>query len=247
MKILGVIPSRYASTRFPGKPLVDIQGKSMIRRVYEQARKASTLSKVVVATDDERIFNHVKEFGGEVLMTSKSHDNGTSRCHEALNKLQNDAGFDVVINIQGDEPFIEPTQIDMLCKLFLMPEADIGTLVKKIQQEEELSDENVVKVVFGNQKRAMYFSRQAIPFARGKQKSDWIIQHDYYKHIGIYGYMADVLNKIVRLNEGKLEKTEKLEQLRWLENSYRILVDITDIESIAIDTPEDLSKFNNKH
>lgn len=243
MKILGVIPARYASTRFPGKPLIDINGKSMINRVYEQAGKATTLSKVVIATDDKRIFNHVKTFGGEVLMTSEDHQNGTSRCLEVLEKLNE--SYDAVVNIQGDEPYIEPSQIDKVSSLFARPETQIGTLAKKINSANELFDQNVVKLVFNNQNIALYFSRQTIPMMRDLPKEEWLSQYDFYKHIGIYGYRTDVLKEISHLKPGKIEMAEKLEQLRWLENSYQIKVDITDSESIAVDTPEDLLKFNN--
>ena len=249
MKILGVIPARYASTRFPGKPLAMINGKSMIRRVYEQAVKASSLSKVVVATDDSRIFDHVAAFGGKVKMTSAGHQNGTARCQEVLNKINQETSpdkYDVVINIQGDEPYIDPAQIDMVSALFENPQTDIGTLVKKISTTIDLFDENIVKVVFNKDTNALYFSRQPIPFIRGAPKEEWLEQQTYYKHIGIYGYRADILNKIVLLKESELETAEKLEQLRWLENTYSISVDITEIESLAVDTPEDLLKLNNR-
>jgi len=250
MKILGVIPARYASTRFPGKPLVEINGKSMIGRVYEQAKKASTLSRVIVATDDLRIFHHIEKFGGAVMMTSTKHQNGTSRCHEVLTKIEKTnrgSQYDVVINIQGDEPYIKPSQIDKISGLFQNDKTEIATLVKKIDLSNELFDQNVVKIVFDNHMKAMYFSRQAIPFLREMDEIHWFEHHDFYKHIGIYGYRADVLKELVKLEAGKHEMAEKLEQLRWLENSYRITVDRTDFESIAVDTPEDLSKFNNKH
>ena len=250
MNILGVIPSRYASTRFPGKPLTIINGKSMIQRVYEQALKSSSLSKVIVATDDKRIFDHVKSFNGQVLMTSSDHQNGTTRCQEVLSKLNeenSDNKYDIVINIQGDEPYIDPSQIEMVSALFNHHKTGIGTLVKKISSSTELFDENVVKVVFGKRKDAIYFSRQPIPYLRSVSKEDWLNHHTFYKHIGIYGYRADILNEIVLLEKGELEVAEKLEQIRWLENSYSISVDVTDIESIAVDTPEDLLKLNNRY
>jgi len=248
MKILGVIPARYASTRFPGKPLALVKGKSMIRRVYEQAQKAKTLSRLVVATDDQRIFDHVTDFGGNVLMTSMEHANGTSRCHEVVGSLKkNDpkSTFDVVINIQGDEPFINPGQIEAVCELFTIPETEIGTLVKKIESSDDLFNPNVVKVVTGLSGMALYFSRQAIPFIRDVPGKNWTEHHTFFKHIGLYGYRNNILEKIVNLKPGKLEKAEKLEQLRWLENDYRISVKQTVFESIAIDTPEDLLKINN--
>lgn len=248
MKILGVIPARYASTRFPGKPLAEVQGKSMIRRVYEQAQKTSSFSHVVIATDDQRIFDHVKDFGGEVMMTSLDHTDGTSRCNEIVSLLQkNDASekFDVVINIQGDEPFIDPAQIEMVCGLFSLPETEIGTLIMKIESENDLFNPNIVKVVTALTGQALYFSRQPIPYRRDVPEKDWTKHHTYFKHIGLYGYRTDILAEIVKLKPGKLEYAEKLEQLRWLENGYRISVKQTNFESVAVDTPEDLSKINN--
>ena len=249
MKILGVIPARYASTRFPGKPLVDIGGKSMIRRVYEQASKCGSLDKVYVATDDTRIFDHVKNFGGEVLMTLPGHQNGTSRCNEVLEILQvgkRSEQYDVVINIQGDEPFIDPSQIDKIAGLFSRKQTEIATLVKKISDQHELFNHNVVKVVFAQDRAALYFSRQTIPYLRDFDKNDWLKHADFFKHIGIYGYRSEVLRKISKLNTGKIEALEQLEQLRWLENGFQIAVEITDIEGISIDTPEDLSKLTNR-
>ena len=248
MKILGIIPSRYASTRFPGKSLIDIAGKSMIHRVYEQALKSEHLDKVVVATDDDRIFEHVKSFGGEVLMTSKNHRNGTSRCFEVIEAFRvkpEEDQFDAVVNIQGDEPFIDPSQIDKVALLLSDKNAEIATLVKLIENEEELFNPNVVKVVFDQAKKAKYFSRQTIPFLRDENKNEWLSKHRFYKHIGIYGYSTEVLTLITKLKESPLEKAEKLEQLRWLENGFQIPVGITTTQSIAIDTPEDLSKLTN--
>lgn len=244
MKIIGIIPARYASTRFPGKPLVDINGKTMIQRVYEQASSSDLLSKVVVATDDDRIYNHVQDFGGNALMTDVGHTNGTTRCNEIVSILENSGeSFDVVINIQGDEPMIEPEQINMVASIFNNPEAQIGTLAKKISDTKELFDQNVVKVTMSNNRKALYFSRQPIPFCRGTENDDWLNITDYYKHIGIYGYRTEILKQITNLPLGKLEMAESLEQLRWLENAINIYVDITDFESIAIDTPEDLRKL----
>jgi len=248
MKILGVIPARYASTRFPGKPLVDIGGKSMIRRVYEQASNAVNLDKVYVATDDARIFDHVKSFGGEVLMTSPEHLNGTSRSHEVLEILKTSnpsIKYDALVNIQGDEPFIDPSQIDKIAGLFLRKQTEIGTLAKKITKQEELFDTNVVKVVFADNQAALYFSRQTIPYVRDFDKNDWLEHADFYKHIGIYGYRTRVLSKIAGLDTGRIELAEQLEQLRWLENGFHISVEVTEIEGISIDTPEDLSKLTN--
>jgi 3-deoxy-manno-octulosonate cytidylyltransferase (CMP-KDO synthetase) len=249
MKVLGVIPARFASTRFPGKPLVSIEGKSMIRRVYEQASKAKILDRLVVATDDSRIFDHVKEFGGEVVMTSPDHQNGSSRCHEVLqilSRTDKSIKFDVVINIQGDEPFINPAQINKVASVFNEASVEIGTLAKKITKKEELFNSNSVKVMFGQQKFAIYFSRQAIPFLRDVPENEWVNRFDFYKHIGIYAYRAKALGNIVKLKPSKLEEAEKLEQLRWLENGYRIAVEITEFEGVSIDTPDDLSKLTNR-
>lgn len=239
MNIVGIIPARYASTRFPGKPLVDIHGKPMIQHVYEQASKASSLSAVVVATDDDRIAEAVKAFGGAVVMTSPDHPSGTDRCHEAATKL---GGCDVVINIQGDEPFIEPANIDQLCSCFEDPNVEIATLVTEITDGAVLCNPNKMKVVITHDHYAMYFSRTAIPYHRGDEK-DWLKAHTYYSHIGIYGYRMDVLTHITKLPPSSLEATEKLEQLRWLQNDHRIKVSITDTEAESIDTPEDLEKL----
>lgn len=240
MKILGIIPSRYASTRFPGKPLVDIHGKSMIQRVYEQAKKASYLSEVIVATDDERIFNHVVDFGGKVINTATSHQSGTDRCAEVINKL-NDV-YDVVINIQGDEPFINPEQINQLCACFDDQYTQIATLIKKITAN-ELFNENKPKVIKSVDNFAIYFSRNPIPFFRGVEKENWLKDHTYYKHIGIYGYKTETLQKITQLPLSLLEKAEGLEQLRWLENGYKIKVAETNLEANSVDTPDDLKNF----
>lgn len=244
MKTLGIIPSRYASTRFPGKPLAMIDGKSMIRRVYDQACKANALTRVVVATDDPRIFKHVESFGGQVVMTAESHPNGTSRCWEVVGQSQEN--FDAVVNIQGDEPFIDPEQINQLAGQFENSEVEIATLVKKIDSREELFNPNVVKAVFDRQKKALFFSRQPIPFLRGVPQESWLESHDFFKHIGIYGYRFDVLKKIVKLEPSKLEQAEKLEQLRWLENGFQIHVEITKREGISVDIPKDLLKLTNK-
>lgn len=244
MKSIGIIPSRYASTRLPGKPLIIIKGKSMIRRVYEQVAKSQKLSKLVVATDDERIFNHVKGFGGEVLMTDAAHTNGTSRCNEIISLLEKKGeSFDVAVNIQGDEPYINPMQIDNIVALFENNKVQIGTLAKKISSGDELFDPNVVKVVLNNENKALYFSRHAIPMLRGIDNVNWLENFVFFKHIGIYGYKTSILKAIVSMPEGKLEQAEKLEQLRWIENGIPVSVDITDYESVAIDTADDLLKL----
>lgn len=240
MKVLGVIPARYASTRFPGKPLVDIQGKSMIRRVYEQAAKASGIDKVVVATDDERIAAEVKSFGGEFIMTGSQHQSGTDRCAEVVEKVP---GFDVVVNIQGDEPFIDPAQIDLLISCFTDPQVQLATLIKEIHTPEELFNHNLPKVILNSKREAVYFSRQTIPYIRNAEKENWLKAHQFYKHIGIYGYTVPVLLEITKLAPSSLEIAESLEQLRWVENGYSIQTRVTTIETIAIDTPEDLNKI----
>lgn len=234
MKVLGVIPARYASTRFPAKPLADIGGKSMIQWVYAQASKSTKLSKVVVATDDQRIFDHVQSFGGVVCMTSGDHPSGTDRCFEALTKQKET--FDYLVNIQGDEPFISPKQIDTLAAM-LDGNTELATLAKRITDQESLQNPNVVKVVRNVHDEALYFSRSPIPFARNTKEE--II---YFKHIGMYGYRADILEKVTKLKVSKLEKAESLEQLRWLENGFKIKVAETDQETIGVDTPEDLEK-----
>lgn len=239
MNIIGVIPARYASTRFPAKPLADLMGKSMIRRVYEQAKKSKQLSKVVVATDHEEIYKHVIDFGGEVCMTATHHASGTDRCYEVLSKQSE--RFAYVINIQGDEPFIAPGQIDLLASL-LDGDTELATLIKRIDSVEQLFNPNLVKVVCNKNSEALYFSRSAIPYFRNMEQVEWVTHHTYFKHIGMYAYRADILESITKLRVSSLEKTESLEQLRWLENGYRIKVKETSIETIGIDTPEDLEK-----
>lgn len=241
MKTLGIIPARFASTRFPGKPLIQIHGKSMIQRVYEQASKASSLDQVVVATDDGRIAEEVENFGGQYLITADGHLSGTDRCAEVASALPE---FDIIINIQGDEPYIDPFQIDLLASCFTNPETQLATLVKKIYTETELFNQNIPKVLINSLGEAIYFSRQTIPFIRNAQPEEWLNTHQFYKHIGIYGYSRSVLLEITRLPASALELAESLEQLRWLENNYKIQTRVTEIETIAIDTPEDLDKIN---
>jgi 3-deoxy-manno-octulosonate cytidylyltransferase (CMP-KDO synthetase) len=246
MKILGVIPARYASTRFPGKPLVLINGKTMIQRVYEQVCLCGKLTKVIVATDHEAIFNHVRMFEGNVLMTGEHHTSGTERCSEVVDKLRLEGEeYDCVINIQGDEPFIEPDQVSEVAACLINPETQIATLIKKILSGEELESQNVVKVVADKQGHALFFSRSVIPFVRGKDKSHWLSAASYYKHVGIYGYRTSILEKIVTLPVSGLERAESLEQLRWLEEGYKIQTQITEFESVAVDTPADLLKITN--
>jgi 3-deoxy-manno-octulosonate cytidylyltransferase (CMP-KDO synthetase) len=242
MKILAVIPARYASTRFPGKPLTIIKGKSMIQRVYEQAQKCKALNAVVVATDDLRIEQAVKQFNGRVVMTSESHQSGTERCAEVAANIEDD--FDVVINVQGDEPFIQPGQIALLANCFMQETTDIATLVKQISLETELANPNTVKVVLDEHGKALYFSRSTIPYQRNIPLEQWLTGGIFYKHIGIYGYRKNVLQEIVKLPPNNLEQAESLEQLRWLANGYRIQTAITELETISVDTPEDLIRVN---
>ncbi len=241
-KILGIIPARYGSTRFPGKPLADIGGKPMIQRVYEQA--CQKLDDVYVATDDERIEAAVKGFGGKVVMTSVEHQSGTDRCAEALAKVSEleNSRFYAVINIQGDEPFISPVQIETLANCFNDDATELATLVKPIRHHQDLFNPNKPKVVVSKDKCALYFSRSPIPYLRGQAEETWVEKHQYYNHIGLYGYRSDILEKITQLPIGTLEAAESLEQLRWLENGYSIRVEETNEQAIAIDTPEDLEK-----
>ncbi len=237
---LGIIPARYASTRFPGKPLAMINGKSMIQRVYEQAIQAN-LQKVVVATDDTRIYNHVKAFNGQVQMTAEKHQSGTDRCAEIAQKESN---FDIVVNIQGDEPFIQPRQINLAISIFeAQSSTEIATLAKTIENQEELFNPNVVKVLFDKHKKAIYFSRQTIPYIRNEPQKNWLNKHDFYKHIGLYAYKRAALLKISKLSSSSFEVAESLEQLRWLQHGYTIGVALTSIETQGIDTPEDLKKI----
>jgi 3-deoxy-manno-octulosonate cytidylyltransferase (CMP-KDO synthetase) len=247
MRTLGIIPARYASTRFPGKPLADINGKSMIRRVCEQATLARSLCGFVVATDDHRIFQHVKEAGFEALMTDPGHQSGTDRCLEALTLWNqcNASPADAVINIQGDEPFIHPEQIDQVAGLLNQNPGSIATLARIINKGGEIFSPDVVKVVFTRQMTALYFSRAPIPFLRGAQEPTWLKKNAHHKHIGIYGYPADVLRQICALPPGQLEQAESLEQLRWLQQGFPIRIGLTNHESQSIDTPEDLLKITN--
>ncbi|MFY9362880.1 MAG: 3-deoxy-manno-octulosonate cytidylyltransferase [Dysgonamonadaceae bacterium] len=241
MEFMAIIPSRYASTRFPGKPLIDLAGKPMIQRVYEQVKKA--VSEVWVATDDARIFDVVQSFGGNAVMTSSLHRSGTDRCFEAYRKIGKKV--DVVINIQGDEPFIQPEQIEELKNCFDSQAVQLATLVKPFRKEEgidALFNPASPKVVIDNNFEALYFSRSVIPYVRDIDQSHWLDHHVFYKHIGIYGYRTDILKEIVSLPQSMLEKAESLEQLRWIENGYRIRVGVTDIETIGIDTPQDMER-----
>ncbi|MDA3944377.1 MAG: 3-deoxy-manno-octulosonate cytidylyltransferase [Bacteroidetes bacterium] len=244
MRIIAIIPARYASSRFPGKPLADIQGMTMIQRVYEQVQKSKKIDQVIVATDDERIFDTVASFGGKAVMTADTHPSGTDRCFEALDKT---AGhFDAVLNIQGDEPFIDPLQIDQLAELIQSPKVDIATLITPIIDTAILFDPNVVKVVRSITGRALYFSRQAIPYLRNSKADEWPEAHLFYRHLGIYAFKSEILKAVTAIAPSKLEMAESLEQLRWLENGYYIQTGVTQHEGISVDTPEDLKKLINK-
>ena len=241
LKFIVVIPARYASTRFPGKPLALLGGKPVIQHVYEQV--SGVVSDVVVATDDERIYEAVEAFGGRVVMTSSNHKSGTDRCWEAYQKQGEE--YDVVINVQGDEPFIAHSQLRAIMDCFNDETTDIATLVKSFTEEdgiEALENPNSPKVVLDKQSRAIYFSRSVIPYLRGVEREEWLKKHTYYKHIGMYAFRADVLRQVTSLEQSPLELAESLEQLRWLENGYKIGVGISDVETVGIDTPEDLQK-----
>ena len=242
MKFAAIIPARYASTRFPGKPLVQIDGKSMIQRVYEQVSKV--LEMVYVATDDRRIYNEVTRFGGKVIMTSESHQSGTDRCYEAYTKMDQDV--DVILNIQGDEPFIKPTQIQTLMACFTDEVVQIATLVRRVTEEdgvEYLQSPNHPKVIVNKQNEAVFFSRAVIPFLRDFPSDEYLDHHNYYTHIGTYAYRTNILKELVALPDSSLEKAESLEQLRWIENGYRIRVGFTSEKSVGIDTPDDLKEI----
>ena len=238
MKFIGIIPARYASTRFPGKPLAMLGGKTVIQRVYEQA--SSVLEEAWVATDDERIFQAVEAFGGRVVMTRNDHKSGTDRIEEAAEKIGTDA--DVIINIQGDEPFIQPSQIETLKNLFENADTQIGTLGKKFESMAAAESPNSPKIVCDKRGFALYFSRSIIPFVRGHERTEWLEHFPYLKHLGLYAYRREVLKEVTKLPQSSLELAESLEQLRWLENGYRIRVGLTDVETVGIDTPEDLQR-----
>jgi 3-deoxy-manno-octulosonate cytidylyltransferase (CMP-KDO synthetase) len=237
--ILGIIPARYASSRFPGKPLIEILGKTMIQRVYEQASQSKLLDKVVVATDDERIYNHVLSFGGEAVMTKEEHPSGTDRCYEAL--LKTEGKFTYVVNIQGDEPFVNADQIDELAQV-CDGNTELATQMIAVDSNEVLFDKGEVKIVLNDAHEALYFSRMVIPFIKGVDEKDWHKHHTYYRHVGMYAYRTDILEAITKLAPSALEKAESLEQLRWLEAGYKIKLATTAYDSHCIDTPEDVAK-----
>ena len=235
---MAIIPARYASTRFPGKPLAVLGGKTVIQRVYEQV--SSVLEEVYVATDDQRIYDCVTGFGGRAVMTREDHKSGTDRIEEAVEKIHSSA--DVIINVQGDEPFIQPSQIKTLMSLFDDPDTQIGTLGKLFESIEAVENPNSPKIVTDNRGFALYFSRSVIPYIRGKERKEWFGEYPFLKHLGIYAYRREVLKEVTLLPQSSLEKAESLEQLRWLQNGYRIRVGLTDVETVGIDTPEDLQR-----
>lgn len=239
MSIIGIIPARYSSTRFPGKPLVEIKGKSMIQRVYEQTVKARLLNKVIIATDDERIAKHCQIFGANVVITKPEHPSGTDRCFEAYQL--NGEKFDHILNVQGDEPFLDPEQIDSLAKA-CNSDTEIATQMIKCSDHAVLFDKGEVKIILNVHKEALYFSRSVIPAIKGKDENEWHKHYSYFRHVGMYAYRSDILEKITRLQPSALELAESLEQLRWLEHGYKIKCVETTFDSHCIDTPEDIEK-----
>lgn len=238
MKFIGIIPARYASTRFPGKPLALLGGKPVIQHVYEKV--AAVLEAAYVATDDERIYDVVKSFGGQVVITRTDHKSGTDRIEEAIEKIGGE--WDVVVNVQGDEPFVAKSQLDTICHCFDDPTTQIATLGKPFESMEAVQNPNSPKIVVDNMGFAMYFSRSVIPYVRGKEKSSWLTHYPFLKHLGIYAYRKDVLRQVTQLPQSSLEIAESLEQLRWLQNGFKIKVGTTDVETVGIDTPQDLER-----
>lgn len=238
MKFIGIIPARYASTRFPGKPLALLGGKPVIQHVYKKV--AAVLEAAYVATDDERIYDVVKAFGGQVVMTRTDHKSGTDRIEEAIEKIGGE--WDVVVNVQGDEPFVAKSQLDTICHCFDDPTTQIATLGKPFESMEAVQNPNSPKIVVDNMGFAMYFSRSVIPYVRGKEKSSWLTHYPFLKHLGIYAYRKDVLRQVTQLPQSSLEIAESLEQLRWLQNGFKIKVGTTDVETVGIDTPQDLER-----
>lgn len=238
MKFIGIIPARYASTRFPGKPLALLGGKPVIQHVYEKV--AAVLEAAYVATDDKRIYDVVKSFGGQVVMTRTDHKSGTDRIEEAIEKIGGE--WDVVVNVQGDEPFVAKNQLDTICHCFDDPTTQIATLGKPFESMEAVQNPNSPKIVVDNMGFAMYFSRSVIPYVRGKEMSSWLTHYPFLKHLGIYAYRKDVLRQVTQLPQSSLEIAESLEQLRWLQNGFKIKVGTTDVETVGIDTPQDLER-----
>ena len=244
MKVTGIIPARYASSRFPGKPLIDLAGKSMLLRVYERCLLSTSLTEIIIATDDQRIFDHAKTFTDKVCMTDANHPSGTDRCAEVVELMNLDT--EVVVNIQGDEPLINPKQIDLLVSCFTDPQTQIATLIKPITNTDVLFNPNTPKVILDEHDFAIYFSRETIPHLRNIDKINWLQHHTFYQHIGIYAYQTKVLRDITKLPQSILEKAESLEQLRWISNQYKIKTAITNEETIAIDSPEDVARVLRK-
>lgn len=244
MKVVAIIPARYASTRYPGKPLELIGNQSMIERVYRQASLCKQVHDVLVATDDKRIFDHVSSWGGKVVITSTEHVSGTDRCLEAY--LLHGCNHEIVLNVQGDEPFLDPNAITQLIELFSDPDCTIGTLVRKIDTEEDLLNPSCVKAVLGKNNYALYFTRNPAPYIRQHEKNEWLSKHTFYAHIGIYGFRVQTLKQVCSLAPSALEKAESLEQLRWLENGYNVRAAVTSYHSFGIDTPEDMVKARKK-
>ena len=242
MKFIGIIPARYSSSRFPGKSLAILGGKPVIEHVYRQV--SSVMEDVFVATDDQRIYDAVEAFGGKAIMTRSDHKSGTDRICEALEKVG--GSFDVVINIQGDEPFIQKSQLETVMQCFDDPRTQIATLGKPFESMEAVENPNSPKIVLDNDGYALYFSRSVIPFVRGKEHEEWLSHFPYLKHIGLYAYRTEVLREVSKLPQSTLELAERLEQLRWLQNGYKIKVGLTDVETIGIDTPEDLQRAEEK-
>lgn len=240
MSFIAIIPARYGSTRFPGKPLAMIDGKTMVQRVYEQSVKS--FDAVYVATDDKRIAENVISFGGKYIMTSRRHKSGTDRCSEAIEIIREIEGrdYDVIVNVQGDEPFVQPEQFEQIKRPFKLKRTQIATLVKPINNMDDIFNINKPKVVLNKKSEAIYFSRSPIPYVRGKKEVKWISQHQFYKHIGLYAYRYDILKEIAALERTPLEIAESLEQLRWIENGYKIRAELTEHESVSIDTKKDL-------
>jgi len=242
MRTIGIIPARFASSRFPGKPLALIGDKSMLRRVYERVR-LSGVNEVIIATDDKRIANHAESFGAKIIMTSVKHNTGTERIEEAYRKLKKE--YDIVINIQGDEPFIDPAHIRLLIKSFQQSDIDICTLADEFDSQNTLESSNSIKVVTDCKNNALYFSRAVIPFQRDTEKSQWLTTYNYLKHIGVYAFRSEVLTKVVKLKPAEIEKAESLEQLRWIYSGYNIRVLKVKYYGVSVDTPDDLEKANN--
>ena len=246
MKTLGIIPARYASSRFPGKPLAKIRGKSMIQRVFQRVNESALMDRVIVATDDARIYDHVKAFGGNVQMTSTDHRSGTDRCAEVFSSMDAAESYDVVFNIQGDEPFIQAGQLAAVRQLFEREECSIGTLCVPIKEPALVEDPNVVKIVFDAHQKALYFSRHPIPFVRNHPRSSWPEHQPYYKHLGLYAFRAATLLEVAELSPSSLELAESLEQLRWLQNGFNIYTGITSQDAYGIDHPEDIERIPNQ-